>query len=103
MSEKIQTTYDYRVIRKEHNGESYCEIHTVRYDKDGNIQFVSIDPISPQGTDEKTGGLRSLNQDIMRMLRATNRKEVLDADKLRDQLNEPNLFSKTRNNNTTQS
>lgn len=66
-------TWNYRVIRKEHEtGECTFQIHEVYYDESGNVESWSQDPVEPLG--ETIGELR---EDI-RYFQSAFRKAILE-------------------------
>lgn len=42
-------SWNFRVIKKKTNDEEYYEIHEVYYNKNGEIDYRSVEPISPFG------------------------------------------------------
>jgi hypothetical protein len=66
--------WNYRVLRKVHNGEEYFSIHEVFYDKNNNPNACSVEPVSAHGDT-----VWELKKDLELMIQALD-KQVLDYD-----------------------
>jgi len=85
-------SWNYRVIRKEIFGEEHYVIHSVYYDKDGNIQSWSADPSVPMGET-----LEELKDDLEKMLYGITDREIIDKKTL-DEIEAKHANTNNKNN-----
>lgn len=68
------STWDYRVIKKKHDGNTIFHIHEVYYDESGAIESWTMEPIQPMGETES-----ELREDIYHFVSALGKETLEEA------------------------